>query len=56
MYALASGFVREMAYSIYRATGRYDTAIFNGKRATTRTVLAATFSDHVETGARDLHA
>jgi B12-binding domain/radical SAM domain protein len=56
MYALASGFVREMAYSIYRATGRYDTAIFNGKRATTRTVLTATFSDHVEAGARDLHA
>jgi B12-binding domain/radical SAM domain protein len=34
MSALAGGFVREAAYSIYRAVGRYDTAIYSGKRAT----------------------
>jgi len=33
MSALAGGFVREATYSIYRAVGRYDTAIFSGRRA-----------------------
>ncbi len=31
--ALASGLVREAAYSLYRAAGRYDTAVYSGKRA-----------------------
>ena len=33
MAALAKGFVREAAYSVYRAAGRYDTDVYNGKRA-----------------------
>ncbi len=33
LWALASGLVREAAYSVYRAVGRYDTEIYAGSRA-----------------------
>jgi B12-binding domain/radical SAM domain protein len=42
MSALARGFVREATYSIYRAIGRYDTAIFDGTRATPQLVISRT--------------
>ncbi len=32
MAALVSGFVREASYSVYRAIGRYDTAVYRGGR------------------------
>jgi B12-binding domain/radical SAM domain protein len=42
MYALIRGFVREATYGIYRATGKYDAAIYSGKRATTQLVVPKT--------------
>jgi len=33
LVALANGFMREAAYSMYRAVGRYDTEVYSGKRA-----------------------
>jgi len=33
MLALVNGFVREAAYSLFRAVGRYDTEVYSGKRA-----------------------
>jgi len=33
LLALVNGFVREAAYSLFRAAGRYDTEVYSGKRA-----------------------
>jgi len=33
LLALVNGFVREAAYSLFRAVGRYDTEVYSGKRA-----------------------
>jgi len=33
LLALVNGFVREAAYSLYRAVGRYDTEVYSGDRA-----------------------
>ena len=33
LLALAHGFVREAAYSLFRAAGRYDTEVYSGRRA-----------------------
>ncbi len=35
LFALARGFVRETSYSLYRAAGRYDTAVYRGGGAPT---------------------
>jgi B12-binding domain/radical SAM domain protein len=33
LLALANGFMREAAYSLFRAAGRYDTEVYSGRRA-----------------------
>jgi len=38
--ALVNGFVREAAYSVFRAAGRYDTEVYSGKRAPALVVAA----------------
>jgi hypothetical protein len=42
LLALARGFIREAAYSAYRAAGRYDTEVYDGPRVPMIQAKAAT--------------
>jgi hypothetical protein len=48
LFALVNGFVREAAYSLFRAVGRYDTDVFSGERAHALLVPAGRLARDVE--------
>jgi len=49
LIALVNGFVREAAYSLFRAVGRYDTEVYSGKRAPVLAVTPVRLARKVET-------
>jgi B12-binding domain/radical SAM domain protein len=49
LIALVNGFVREAAYSLFRAVGRYDTEVYSGKRAPVLAVAPGRLVRRVET-------
>jgi hypothetical protein len=49
LLALVNGLVRETAYSLFRAVGRYDTEVYSGKRAPALVVTPRRQTREVET-------
>ena len=49
LVALVNGLVREAAYGLFRAAGRYDTEVYSGKRAPALTVAKRRLARVVET-------
>jgi B12-binding domain/radical SAM domain protein len=50
MAALVRGFVREAAYSIFRAVGSYDTEVYSGRRAPIQVTATGISSENEKSG------